>query len=29
MWLCLERGRPGTDYDKQLLLANPLLAPFD
>ena len=28
-WLRWERGRQGTGYDKLLLLANPLLIPFD
>jgi hypothetical protein len=28
-WLRWERGRQGTGYDKLLLLANPLLVPFD
>src|SRR3982750_3791869 len=28
-WLRWQRGRQGTGYDKLLLVANPLLIPFD
>jgi len=28
-WLRWQRGRQGTGYDKLLLLANPLVVPFD